>query len=48
VAETLLRERELRLEQLRRHGVLTLDVPADELSVALIDRYLEIKARMLI
>ncbi len=48
VAETLLRERELRLEQLHRHGVLTLDVPADELSVALIDKYLEIKARMLI
>lgn len=48
VAETLLREREVRLEALRRHGVLTLDVPADELSVALIDRYLEIKARMLL
>ena len=48
VAETLLREREVRLEQLHRYGVLTLDVPADELSVALIDKYLEIKARMLI
>lgn len=48
VAEALLRERELRLEQLHRYGVLTLDVPADELSVALIDKYLEIKARMLI
>ncbi len=48
VAESLLNEREVRLEQLRRHGVLTLDVPADELSVALIDRYLEIKARMLL
>jgi uncharacterized protein (DUF58 family) len=48
VAETLLRERELVLEQLRNSGVLTLDVPADELSLSLINRYLEIKARELI
>lgn len=48
VAETLLRERALALEKLRSRGVLTLDVPADELSVALIERYLQIKARMLI
>ena len=48
VAETLLRERDLVLERLRNQGVLTLDVPADELSIALINRYLEIKARELI
>lgn len=48
VAENLLEERALVLEQLRRQGVLTLDVPADELSVAVINRYLAIKARMLI
>jgi uncharacterized protein (DUF58 family) len=48
VAETLLRERELVLEQLRNHGVLTLDVPADQLSISLVNRYLEIKARELI
>ncbi len=48
VAETLLRERELVLERLRNRGVLTLDVPADELSIALVNRYLEIKARELI
>ena len=48
VSETLLRERELALEELRSRGVLTLDVPADELSVALIERYLQIKARTLL
>ncbi|MBI1297158.1 DUF58 domain-containing protein [bacterium] len=48
VAETLLAERELVLEQLRNGGVLTLDVPADELSLSLINRYLEIKAREMI
>ncbi len=48
VAETLLSERELVLERLRNGGVLTLDVPADQLSLSLINRYLEIKARELI
>lgn len=48
VAETLLRERSLSLERLRNQGVLTLDVPADELSIALVNRYLSIKARALI
>jgi uncharacterized protein (DUF58 family) len=48
VAETLLHERALVLERLRNSGVLTLDVPADELSLSLINRYLEIKVRELI
>jgi uncharacterized protein (DUF58 family) len=48
VAETLLAERDLILERLRNNGVLTLDVPADELSISLINRYLEIKAQELI
>lgn len=48
VAEQLLAERRLALERLRRSGVMTLDVPADALSVAVIDRYLEIKARSLL
>jgi uncharacterized protein (DUF58 family) len=48
VAERLLEERRLVLDRLRGQGVLTLDVPADELSVAVIDRYLEIKARALL
>jgi uncharacterized protein (DUF58 family) len=46
VAEQLLGERRLTLDRLRRHGVQTLDVPADELSVAVINRYLAIKEQM--
>jgi uncharacterized protein (DUF58 family) len=48
VAEGLLEERRLTLDRLQRAGVLTLDGPADRLSVALIDRYLELKARTMI
>lgn len=48
VAEEMLTERDLVLQRLRQAGVLTLDVPADELSVGVINRYLEIKARQLI
>ena len=43
-AASLLDERELALETLHRHGVLTLDVPANQLSIAVINRYLELKA----
>lgn len=45
VAERLLDERHLVLDRLQQHGVRTLDVAADELSVAVINRYLELKAR---
>lgn len=45
VAEMLLDERQVILDTLRRNGVLTLDVPADKLTVSLIDSYLELKAR---
>lgn len=44
-AEQLLEERRLALERLRRAGVATLDAPADELSIALINRYIELKER---
>lgn len=44
-AEQALDERALVVERLRSNGVSTLDVPADELSVAVINRYLELKAR---
>ncbi len=47
VAEQLLQERQLTLERLRRAGVLTLDAPADRLSIAVIDKYLALKAREL-
>ncbi len=44
-AMRLLDERRIALDHLRRQGVLTLDVPANELSIAVINRYLELKAR---
>jgi uncharacterized protein (DUF58 family) len=45
VAEMLLDERQVVLDTLHRNGVMTLDVPANRLSVALINRYLELKGR---
>jgi uncharacterized protein (DUF58 family) len=47
-ANQLLDERQLALDTLRRRGVLTLDVPANQLSIAVINRYLELKARTLL
>ena len=44
-AAQLLDERRLAQDHLRRQGVLTLDVPANQLSIAVINRYLELKAR---
>jgi uncharacterized protein (DUF58 family) len=48
MAEQLLDERQITLDQLRRQGVLTLDVPANQLSLAVINRYLELKGRTLL
>ncbi|GAB4118424.1 MAG: DUF58 domain-containing protein [Roseiflexaceae bacterium] len=45
VAEMLLDERRVVLDTLQNSGVLTLDVPADQLSVSLINKYLELKGR---
>ncbi len=45
VAEQLVEERALILEKLRQRGVLTLDVPANQLTVAVVNQYLELKAR---
>lgn len=45
VAEQLVDERSLILEKLRQRGVLTLDVPANQLTVAVVNKYLELKAR---
>jgi uncharacterized protein (DUF58 family) len=47
-AAQLLDERQVALDNLRRQGVLTLDVPANQLSMAVINRYLELKGRMLL
>ncbi len=44
-AELLLNERKVVLDTLHRNGVLTLDVPADKLTISVINRYLELKAR---
>lgn len=46
--EQLMEERKTILEDLRRRGVLTLDIPANELSIAVINRYLELKGRSMI
>ncbi len=45
VAEELLDARALTLESLRQHGVLTLDVPANRLTISVVNKYLELKAR---
>ncbi len=45
VAELLLDERQLVLDTLNRNGVLTLDVPADKLTISVINTYLELKGR---
>lgn len=44
-AAQLLDERRLTLDMLRQRGVLTLDVPAHQLSWSVINRYLELKGR---
>jgi uncharacterized protein (DUF58 family) len=45
VAEQLINERRLLLENLQRRGVLTLDVDAAHLSVDVVNRYLQLKRR---
>jgi uncharacterized protein (DUF58 family) len=45
-ARQILDERRLVLDTFHRRGVLTLDVPANQLSTAVINRYLELKGRM--
>jgi uncharacterized protein (DUF58 family) len=48
VAGRLLEERAALLDQLHRAGVLTVDVPADQLTPSTINRYLELKERALL
>lgn len=45
VAETLLDERQVILDTLNRNGILTVDVPADKLTINVINTYLELKER---
>jgi hypothetical protein len=44
----MLDERRVTLDTLRRRGVLTLDVPANQLSMAVVNRYLALKGRTLL
>ena len=48
VAAQMLADRQLALQDLQRQGVLTLDVPANQLSMAVINRYLELKGKTLL
>lgn len=47
-AAQLMDERRLVLDRLRQRGVLVLDVPANQLSIAVIDQYLALKARTML
>jgi uncharacterized protein (DUF58 family) len=47
-AAQMLDERRLVLDTLRKRGVLTLDVPANQLSLSVINRYLELKGRTIL
>ncbi len=47
-AAQLLDERRVTLENLGRQGVSTLDVPANQLSISVINRYLELKGKTLL
>lgn len=48
VAEQLIDERHLLLDNLQRRGVLTIDVAAEHLTMAVVNRYLQLKARALL
>jgi len=45
VAQELLDDRAAALDALQRRGALTIDVPADKLTPAVVNKYLELKAR---
>jgi hypothetical protein len=45
VAQRLLDDRAAALDSLGRMGAMTLDVPADKLTVSVVNKYLELKAR---
>jgi uncharacterized protein (DUF58 family) len=47
-AAHMLDERRLVLDTLRQRGVLTLDVPANQLSLSVINRYLELKGKTIL
>lgn len=48
IAERLLQEKYVILEVLRRQGVIAIDVPAHQLTMTVINKYLELKAKSMI
>ena len=48
MATQVLDERRIVLDILRKRGVMTLDVPANQLSMAVVNRYLELKGKTLL
>ena len=45
IAERLLQEKQATLDILRRRGVITIDVPAHQLTMVVVNKYLELKAK---
>jgi uncharacterized protein (DUF58 family) len=45
IARGLLDDRASALDALKRRGAMTIDVPADKLTLAVVNKYLELKAR---
>jgi uncharacterized protein (DUF58 family) len=45
VAEMVLDERQIVLDTLQQHGAMTLDVPANKLTISVINTYLSLKGR---
>ena len=45
IAERLLQEKHTTLGILRRQGIITIDVPAHQLTIAVVNKYLELKAK---
>lgn len=45
IAQRMLHEKHATLEILRRRGVITIDVPAHQLTMAVVNKYLELKAK---
>jgi uncharacterized protein (DUF58 family) len=45
IARGLLEDRAAALDALQRRGAMTIDVPADKLTLAVVNKYLELKAR---
>ena len=45
IAQRMLQEKHATLEMMRKRGVITIDVPAHQLTMAVVNKYLELKAK---